>query len=43
MLKTDARNVPGRKTAPSSEMVFIAVLSLLLACASLLCSPAIWN
>lgn len=43
MLKIDDTRVPGRKTAPRSDMVFIAVLSRLLACASRLCSPAIWN
>ena len=41
MLNTDARYVPGRKRAPMSEMVFMAVLSRLLAWAILRCSPAI--
>lgn len=41
MLNSDARYVPGRKSAPRKDSVFIAVLSRLLACASLLCSPAI--
>lgn len=34
MLKTEANNVAGRKMAPSSEIVFIEVLSRLLAWAS---------
>ena len=41
MLKTDARYVPGRKSVPMSEMVFMAVLSRLLAWAMRRCSPAI--
>lgn len=41
MPNTEARYVPGRKTAPNRDKVFMAVLSLLLACAILRCSPAI--
>lgn len=41
MLNMEARSVAGRKMEPSSEMVFIDVLSRLLAYASRRWSPAI--
>lgn len=41
MLNIEARSVAGRKMEPSSEMVFIDVLSRLLAYASRRWSPAI--
>lgn len=43
MLNIEASSVAGRKMAPSSEMVFIDVLSRLLACASRRWSAAIWR
>jgi hypothetical protein len=43
MLNIDETRVPGRKTAPRREIVFMAVLSRLLAWARRRCSPAIWN
>lgn len=43
MLNTEASNVAGRKMAPSSEMVFMDVLSRLLAWARRRWSAAIWR
>lgn len=43
MLNTEASNVAGRKMAPSSEMVFMDVLSRLLAWAKRRWSAAIWR
>lgn len=43
MLNIEASRVAGRKMAPSSEMVFIDVLSRLLAWASRRWSAAIWR
>lgn len=43
MLKTEASSVAGRKIAPRNEMVFIEVLSRLLAWARRRWSAAIWR